>query len=301
MTKFSDVIEEVLSHLYSFGSSRDKVTALSGAITGSVTVLAVDDGKQIDRGYIEIDQEMIQVNTVDPSSGTVTLFPFSRGSRGTVAATHLAGAMVTCNPRFPRNRVAKEINEVINSLYPDLFDIAVFEGNVVNPSRVTYPLPADCQSVVDVTFQTTGPSLMWAPVTRYKMDFSADTTAFPTGKSLDIYGAMQPGRTMKIRYRRALVRMVNESDDMQTVGYVRDEWIDIVRMMTVARLLMSLEPVRLELDAFESAARSAQPGGVQPTAATSVAKQMLGFAQSRLAAERKELLLRYPSTQVRLS
>ena len=299
MTTFGQITDEILAHLYSFGSSRDKVTSLSLGLNATDTAFTVADGKQLDRGYVEIDSELMQVNAIDSSTGIVSLFPFGRGARATTPANHLAGVMVTSNPRFPRFRVQTEINEVVDALYPDLFDVTLNTTQVVSPVQVTYQLPADFKSMVSVQYQTTGPSQMWAPVTRYAYDLNADTTSFPTGRSVDIYQAMQPGRKIKFRYRRAMAQFVNETDTFATV-FMAEAWRDIIRMMVVARLLMSLEPARLELDTLESAARSGQ-GGVQPTAASSVGKQLLQLAAMRVAAERRQLLEQFPSTQVRKS
>lgn len=299
-TTFGDLIEECTNYLHSFGAARDKLTSLSLGLNATDTTFTVADGRQIDRGFLEIDNELMAVNTIDVSTGIVTLHPFGRGARGTVAASHLTNAMITSSPRFPRNRVRSEILQVVNGLYPELFNVAVDQTNTANPAVVTYPLPADARSIVSVQYQTTGPSKLWAPITRYRIDQNADTTAFPTGRSVDIFAGMQPGRSIKIRYRREFPDFVNETDTFASI-FLAEDWRDIIRLMVVGRLLMGLEPARLELDSVESAARSQTTGGVQPTAAVSVGKQYLALAQSRMVQERRRLLEQYPSTQVRMS
>ena len=299
-TTFADLIEECFSYLLSYGSSRDKVTSLSATLNSTDTTFTVADGRQIDRGFLEMDSELIAVASVDINTGIVMAHPWGRGARGTVAATHATNSMVVASPRFPRSRVKAEILQVVNNLYPELFSVAIDETNTVNAAQVTYPLPADARSIVGVRYQTTGPSKMWAPVTRYYMDQNADVTAFPTGKSLDIYGAMQPGRIMKIRYRREFNDFVNETDTFASV-FLSEDWRDIIRLNVVGRLLLGLEPARLELDSIESNNRSATAGGVQPTAAASVGKQFMALALVRLGEERRRLLNQYPTTQVRMS
>lgn len=297
MTTFGDLIEECLSYLNGFGDVRDKVTSLSGAISSSATTFTVADGRQIDRGYIEIGSEMMAVKSVDSTTGAVTLHPWGRGVRGTTAVAHSDGAMVVDTPRFPRSKVMDETNVVISLLYPDLFDVTLSESNSVNPTRVTYPLPADCESVIRVQYQAIGPSQMWTPITRYKVDYNADPTAFPTGKSLDIYAGMTPGRTIKILYRRKFLSFASETDTFASV-YLSENYRDIIRLMVVGRLLLSQDPGRIEMDSVESSQRAPF---VQVTTPTSVAKNHLALAQQRVAQERRRLLTLYPSTQVRMS
>lgn len=294
---YADLIEECLSYLTSFGATRDKVTTLTGPIgTGDVNLL-VDDARQVDRGLIEIDDELLYVKLSDVSSGIVTVHPWGRGQRGTLAASHSAGTMITNNPFVPRSVVKREIREVIDKLYPDLFAVAVDETQRTAPTQVTYPLPAVAQSIISVQYENVGPSKMWVPVTRYRMDTSADATAFPTGKSLDIYQPMLPGRTLKVRYRTGFGDLVAETDTLQSVG-VEDSFRDIVRLGVVGRLLMGLEPARYD----SSTSEASQGGGSsQPQPPSAVGRQYLSLMQIRIQEERRRLLNQYPSTQVRMS
>lgn len=297
MTTYADLTEEILSHLNGYGETRDKVTSLTQAIGATDLTFTVADGKSINRGYIEIDSEMMAVASVDTNTGAVTVHPWGRGARGTTAAAHAINTMVVDTPRFPRSTVKQEINEVISTLYPDLFNVTVDETNTVNPVRVAYPIPADAESIVSVQYQTNGPTKQWAPVTRYAMDYNADVTNFPTGKSLDIYQGMAPGKPIKIRYRRKFNPLVNETDTLTSVN-VSEDWRDILRMSVVGRLLMSLDTGRLELSSIEANNRAQF---TQPLQASAVARQNLQNAALRIAQERRELLMRYPSTQVRMS
>ena len=297
MTTYADIVEECLSHLYGYGEVRDKVTTLTQDIGATDLTFTVADGKQINRGFIEIDSELIAVASVDSSTGTVTVQPWGRGARGTTAAAHTNTTQVTDTPRFPRSTVKREVNEVIGTLYPDLFNVTVDESNTVSPVVVTYPVPADVESILSVQYQSIGPSRQWIQVNRYALDYGADTTAFPTGKSLDIYQGMAPGKPIKIRYRRKFGTLVNETDTLASV-YVSEDWRDIIRMGVVGRLLMSLDSDRLELSSIEASNRAQF---VQPLQASAVGRQNLQNMQLRIAQERRELLIRYPSTQVRQS
>lgn len=297
MSTYGDLISDVESFMSSFGTVRDKVTSLTAAMTDTDLTLTVDDGKQVDRGFIEVDQELMAVKTVDVSTGLVTLHPWGRGQKGTTAAAHLINGKVTSNPRISRFRIGQEINTVIASIYPNLFAVGMDETNSSSPVVVTYPMPAVAESIVSVSYQSIGPTKVWLPVTRYKLDNNADTTAFPTGKSLDIYQPMSPGRKIKVVYRRPFGTFAAESDTFASV-FLDEGWRDLIRMFALSRLLVGLEPERLELDSVESANRAAF---TQPMQAAGVARQFAQQAQQRLADERRRLLTKYPSTQVRMS
>lgn len=297
MSSFGDLIEDVSSYLYSFGQDRDKVTTLTQSLNSSATSFTVADARQVDRGFIEIDSEIMAVLSSDPSTSTVILHPWGRGQKGTAAVAHSANVMVSNTPRFPRSRIAADIKQTVLDLYPELWQVQQDETNIVNPAQVTYPLPAAAESVISVQYQSTGPSKMWVPVTRYKMDYNADLTAFPTGKSLDIYVGMTPGRKIKIQYRTKFGAFVNETDTFASVG-LEESYRDIIRLGAMSRLILAADPARLDLDSIESSARGQM---VQPLSATSMAKQFLQLQQLRIAEERRRLLNQYPSSQVRWS
>jgi hypothetical protein len=102
VTTYGDLIADVQQYLYGFGADRDKVTSTVGAIDADDLTFQVADGGQIDRGFVEIDDELLEVKSVDRNSGLVTLHPFGRGVRGTAPAAHMDGSRVTSNPRFSR-------------------------------------------------------------------------------------------------------------------------------------------------------------------------------------------------------
>lgn len=299
MTTLGDLTDECLSYLYGFGESKDKVATLTSTMTSGSLTFTVDDARQIDRGMVEIESEIIQVTSVDVTTGTVTVAPWGRGLRGTTAAAHSANLPVWNSPRFPRSRVKQEINQVIDFLFPNLFAVAVDETNTARPTTVTYPLPADAESVVSISYQTLGPSKQWYPVTRYKVDYNADATAFPTGKTVDIYADMAPGKTMKIVYRRQFLQF-DVTDETQTfASRLLDEgYRDIIRLLVVGRMLTALDAVRMELDTIESVNRAQY---TQPTQALAVARGYMAIANDRINQERRRLLTQYPTTQVRMS
>ena len=297
MTTLGDLVEDILGHLNSFGESRDLVTSLTAGIDNDDVTFQVAEPRSVSRGLLEIGDELMEVKSVDSSTGLVTLHPWGRGVRGTTAASHLADVKVTSNPRFPRSVVKREISNAIEYLYPQLFAIATDETQTVNPARTTYELPAACESIVRIQYETFGPSRMWYPVTRYRVDYNADATDFTSGKSVDIFASMAPGRTIKIVYRRNFGSLSADSDTLAS-AYLSENYSDILRMIVVGRLLMTADNVRVDLDSIESSNRAQT---TQPSSAVSIARQYLLQADVRMAQERRRLLTLYPSTQVRMS
>ena len=295
MTTFGDLIDDVENVVYNLGTQRDKVTSLDGEVGVSDLTISVADARQCDRGFIEIDSELIAVTSVDPTSSTVTIQPWGRGAKGTTAAAHHTGAKVTNSPRYPRVRMATEIKQVVAGLYPDLWWITSDETNTVSPPVVAYPVPAVVDSVISVAVQLIGPSRVWQPVTRWRLDKNADSTAFPTGKSIDLYAGMPPGRKIKVVYRRDFGTPTNETTDITTFG-LQERWRDIIKFRTAARLIITSDAARLQLDNIEAANRGES---IQSLSPARVAQQMNAFAQTRMQEEKLRLLREWPSSQVR--
>jgi hypothetical protein len=298
MSTFGDVVNDVWTYLYGFGLERDKETALTNAISDTVGLtLQVADGAQVDRGVIEIDDELLEVQAVDKIAGLVTIQPWGRGARGTAAATHTVGSRVVSNPTFPRTRIKTTVNQIVNDIYPQLFSIAVDATNIVSPAQVTYPVNANADSILSIRVQSLGPSQMWVPITRYQFDRLAATSAFATGRSVDIFQSMPPGRPIKIVYRQRFGNFVNETDTFASVN-LDEGYRDIISLGAEARLLPALDNPRIQLASSEARnqAQFAQPG-----IASQVAKSLFQTYQERLRDEQDRLLRMYPSSMVRMS
>lgn len=295
MSTFADLIEDVGGYVSSFGSQRDQVTSLIQDIASGDLMFMVDDAGQITRGFIEIDDEVIAVKKPDSNTGVVTVHPWGRGAKGTVAASHLDGAMVTDSPRFPRTRIKQEILQVIGTLFPSLYAVASDESNTARPQLRTYPMPADAQGVISVSVQSLGPSRRWPAVNAWKFDNLADTTAFPTGKSIDIFKPMPPGKPIKIIYRKPFGTFAADSATFASIG-LPETCRDIVKFKTAAQLLMAEDSGRIQSDTVESANRAQL---VQPGQATQVARQLMAYVQTRIEEEADRLEALYPNVQVR--
>jgi hypothetical protein len=102
----------------------------------------IGNSENLAKGIIEIDDELMWINSFDTQTYTLNAIPgFGRGYGGTTPSPHSQNAMVTLTPTFPRVNVKKAINDTINSLYPKLFAVSSTTFTF-NAAQVAYPLPA---------------------------------------------------------------------------------------------------------------------------------------------------------------
>lgn len=283
MATQTELVDEVLAHLQSYtAKAQQTATLISGVGPTDLTLL--HDGLPASAGMVEIDDELIYVKSVNSLDGTAAVPPWGRGQQGSVAAVHSTNAKITFQPRFPRARVKTVINETIRALNPSLYAVTHDVSNVASPVTVTYPLPATCDEVLEVRSKSVGGSDMWAPVRRWRADLRADTSAFPTGRTIDLMGGLFPGQPIKVTFKKGLT-------DIPALGQLTDSGLqetarDIVVLGAVGRLLMMLEPARLQTGSVEQSDREER---VPVGSSSSIARQVLGLQAVRVEEERNRL------------
>ena len=151
MSTLNTIVDEILLDLSSYGLSTPRLTSLALDIDADDTTVKVTSATNVPVGLIEIDSELMYVQSVDRDANTVTVI---RGFRST-AATHTAGALVTVNPPWPRKQVANAVNDAITSSYPQLFKVATTALEAKSVDN-TYDLSAG--RVLQVRNLTTGPT-----------------------------------------------------------------------------------------------------------------------------------------------
>ena len=286
-----DLIDETLTNLHGYTSDLEQMTALSQSITASATSFNVADASQISQGLIEIDSELMWVTNIDRTLNAVTIAPFGRGFRETDPVAHNQNVQITDNPRFPRQSVKMAIQQTLSALYPGVFQILTDETNTVNPVRISYPVPGNCDLILDVRWQTVGPSQLWKQVKRYKLDYRADQSSFPSGKSLEIYDGMMPGRPIKVTY---MVKPGDLADEASTLGEagLSETCRDILIYGACYRLLTAVEAGRLQTWSVTQAQRDQLvPAG----AADNASKYYYALYTQRLHDEQMRLQKLYPA------
>lgn len=290
MSTFSQLTDQTLMQLYGYTTLQDEATYLSANISATGLTATVSDSTAVSRGIIEIGDEVIWVDDVDTSTSTVTIPPYGRGFRGTTAAAHSIGDRVVSSPMFPRQMVQDALNDAIRAVYPDLYGIGQTTVTF-QPAINTYALPSGALDVINVAWQTTGPSKEWMPVRRWRVDKQAATSAFATGVTVSVYDMIVPGRSIKITYTKQPSVLVNSTDDFVTVTGLPASTEDVIRFGAQYRLVPFFDSARLSGQSAE-ADYSGQPRNQNNAA--SLSRFILQMYQVRLAEENRRLSALYP-------
>lgn len=294
MTTFTDLVNQVRQQIMGYAKDQVAVSELAQPMAAADTSFTVDTTTigNISQGLVEIEDELVLVKSYDASSGTVQVMggPNGRGSEGTAAADHAAQVLVTSDPRFPRARVKEAINSTILGVYPDLVSFGYAE--ITNTSVVyEYPMPADALDVWAVSNQTIGPTQVWTQGTKFRFNPTAAPAAFPTGKSIQLFDAVTPGMTMRVKYVKTPVALSAPDDDLEAVAGLPDRCSDLIVFGSCARLLPAYESARLQQQSIEATERAPL---VPPKSAAQIAAYYYQLYQQRLQEERNRLFLEHP-------
>jgi len=293
MATFGQMTDEVSRKLAGFTLRQDRQTHLTGLVNATATNVTVASAQNISTGIVQIDDELIYVDSYDRNSGVLSIPPYGRGYNGTAAATHQNGARVVVSPTFPSVDIKEAINDTIQAVFPDLYATATHTFSY-STAKSTYPLPNEAETVLGVSFQTTGPSKEWLPVRGYRVDPMANTDAFNSKNSISLYSGVEPGRTVQISYTAAPAVMDTNDDDFEIVTGLPASCKDVIVLGAAARLASFVDPGRLTFGSAESDQQS-QIAGRAYGAGTNTAKYLLALYDKRLAEESRKLTDRNPT------
>lgn len=254
MPTFDELVDEVKSNLIGYALRQDRLTYVTnaGGITTTSSVINVGSTDNLAKGIIEIDDELIWIDSFNKSTNQLNVAPgFGRGYMGTTPAPHSTNAMVTLSPAFPRVSIKKAINDTIKSFYPKLFAVGSTTFTF-NAAQTTYALPDDAREVLYMSWQTTGSSREWLPIKRWRFDPLANVPTFNTQKTINIYENIQPGRTVKVWYTMIPDTLDANTDDFVDVTGLPESCVDVVVYGAAYRLLTFLDAGRINLTSAES-------------------------------------------------
>jgi hypothetical protein len=293
MSTFAQLVDEVRTNLSGYTLRQDRITYLTnpGGINTTALDIGIGNSENLAKGVIEIDDELIWINTFDKNNLTLNAIPgFGRGYGGTTPSPHAENAQVTLTPTFPKVNVKKAINDTINSFYPKLFQVATTTFTF-NAAQITYALPDDARDVLFISWQTPGPSREWLPVNRWRIDRMANTAAFNTTRTLSLYDKIVPGRTVQVYYSTIPNNLTNSNDDYATVTGLPESSRDVVTLGAAARLLSYLDTGRINLSSAEADINDTK---LPSTAGASASKYVYALYQQRLNEESTKLQDRFP-------
>ena len=289
MTTFKDIIDEANLALTGYTNRQDQATYLLGNIASTDLTFQVADGTVLTRGLVEIDDELIWVDSFDRTTNTATVAPYGRGFRDTTATPHTAGARVTITPSFPRSVIRRNINLAIDGVYPDLFGVFYTYFNF-QAAVTTYAIPNEAVDIVAASWQTIGPSKEWLPIRHYRLDRTAYPTVWPTGKTISIREGIVPGRTVNVVYTKKPVNLQYDADDFSMTG-LQDSAREVIILGAAYRTAMYLDLGRVPAATAEA---DAQQGNDPVGSAVNIGRAIQAQYQQRLAQEVRRLQEQYP-------
>jgi hypothetical protein len=298
MTTLAQMIDEVLINLSGYTYQQERSTYLKTAVTTltspstAPTILSLGDTSNVGKGILEIDEELMWVDSFDRVSNTATVSPYGRGYLGTPASTHAAEVKVSISPIFPRYVVKKAINDTIRAMGASLLSV----------KQTTFPFNAavntyefedlNIENILTMSWQDTGPSKEWIRIRRWDFDPFADVTTWgANSQTVTIYDFITPGRTVKVMYATPPTPMVNTSDVFTTTTGFSESARDIVILGASYRLLAYLDPAR----AGQISPQADETDGKRPYGASaSATKQLFALYSQRLNEEVKTQQNQYP-------
>lgn len=252
MTTLSQLVDQTLITLAGTGIPADRASFLSSSVVADDMTLHLYNAEDFDQGVVQIDDELIYVESV--ADNTLTVAPDGRGWAGTTAATHAADARVTMDPTWPRVRVEQALNDAIEGTYPTLYGVAQTSFTWTGIQNA-FNLPGDCEKVLEVTVDTIGPTKEQQVVRRYAFNGKAPTDTFPGGRSITIQEVAFPGRTVTVTYRKRPTAVA--SDAQFTDSGLAETAKIAVKYAACSELLAYLDTPRLmsgvaQADQYES-------------------------------------------------
>jgi hypothetical protein len=292
------MIDEVVLNLSGYTFQQDRATYLRTAVTtttsssASPLILSLGSTENVGKGILEIDEELMWVDSFDRIANTATIAPYGRGYLGSTAATHSADSKVTISPTFPRNVVKRAINDTIRSLGANIFAVKS-TSFTFNAAQSTYAFnDLNIKTILTVAWESIGPSKEWIPIRKWDFDSTADATAFGSNaQTITLGQAPIPGRSVRIVYATDPVEFTTNSQDYATQTGLPESTRDVVILGTAYRLLSFLDPARAaQVSPQADETDSKRPYG----ASQSATKQLYALYSQRLQEETKSHQKNYP-------
>lgn len=292
MTTFGTMTDEVARKLAGFTLRQDRQTHLKTAISVSSTTIEIASATNISNGVIQIDDELIYIDSYDRVNGVLSVPPYGRGYNGTKVSSHQVGSRVIISPTFPSIDIKQAINETVLAVFPKLYVTGSYTFTY-NAAQSTYALPNDVETVLAVSYESTGPSKQWIPVRSWRVDPMANTNAFNSRNSITVGNSIQVGRTVQVFYSASPTPMSNNTDDFSVVTGLPESAKDVIVLGAQWRMITNVDPGRLTFGSAEADQQS-QIAGRSYGAGTNAAKYLLALYDKRLDEEASKLNDRNP-------
>lgn len=294
MTTLEALCQRVRSQLVGFTRDQQQMSELASPMTSVDTTLTLDTNtaRNISRGLIEIDSELILIKSLDATTNVASVLGLTngRGQGGSVAAAHSTNALVTMSPMVPKVRIIEAVNQTILAMYPTIPIFAITEISKLAPV-FEYEMPAAAQDIWYIVSDTVGPSQVHYPSPRYRFNPKAATSDFPSGKSVQLLDFVTPGRAIRIVYVIAPTALSALTDELTVSGF-EDRMAETVVWGACARLVPAYESGRLQQQTIEGTERA---NLVPASAATKTAAYYEALFQQAIQRERERVFNETPN------
>jgi hypothetical protein len=298
MTTLNEMIDEVVLNLSGYTFQQDRSTYLRTAVTtttssvSSPLILSLGSTENVGKGIVEIDEELMWVDSFDRLANTATVAPYGRAYLGSTAATHSAESKVTISPTFPRSSIKRAINDTIRSLGSGIFAVKS-TSFTFNAAKTTYAFNnLNIKNILTLSWESVGPSKEWVPIRRWDFDSTADATAFGANAQTVTLGEMPiSGRTVRVVYATDPAPFTTNAQVYSTQTGLPESTKDVAILGAAYRLLTFLDPAR----ASQVSPQADETDGKRPFGASqSATKQLYALYQQRLNEETKSQQQNYP-------
>ncbi len=292
------MIDETLINLAGYTINQDRSTYLTAAVTAltspssNPTILSLHSTDNLGKGIIEVDNELMWVDSFDRIANTATIAPYGRGYLGTTASTHGVDAKVTISPTFPRSAVTKAINDTVGAMGSAISAVkqTTFTWNAaVN----TYGFNGlNIENILRMMWQDVGPTEEWINIRRWDFDPFADSTTWgANAQTVTIYDYITAGRTVKVMYGTEPSTMSSESDVFTTTTGLPASCRDVVTLGAAYRLISYLDPARVSQTSPQAdEIDSRRPFG----SSASITRQLFALYNQRLTEETSRQQAQFP-------
>lgn len=294
----SQMIDEVKINLAGYTFQQERSTHLTAPVTtttsssASPLILSLGSVESLGKGVVEIDEELMWVDSYDRIANTATVAPYGRGYHGTTAATHAADAKVTISPTFPRFSIKRAINDTIRSLGSSIYAVKNTSFEFI-PVVSTYAFNnLNVKSILTVSASTIGPTKEWVPIRRWDFDSTADADEFgANAQTITLGESPQPGQTVRVVYATDPIVFTADNQDYVTQTGLPESTRDVVILGAAYRLLSFLDPAR----AAQTSPQADETDSKRPFGASRDAtKQLYALYTQRLNEEVKSQQQNYP-------
>ncbi len=290
MTTFNELINEVAMSLSGYTMRQDRTTHLTGAINTTDKTISVDSVSNISKGLIEVGDELMWVDSFDQTAKTLTVAPYGRGYFGTPVTSKPVDTKVTIAPTYPRASIKRAINEAIMDATGPLYGVAAATIDY-SPAVTTYTLPEASQDILAVSYEDVGPTKEWFPVRRWRVDKTANASAFNSTQSISIYDVVPTVSTVQVVYSFDPAPLEFDDDDFELTTGLSTSAKNVITLGARYKLLSDIDSGR---GTFTSPEADAQTARVPYGAVASQSKYVYALYQQRLQDEASRLRDRYP-------